>query len=129
MELLPEGQKNQVDVLWEDQEKINKFSSLINEKDDLSEQLTKYKTEKDYLDDLLLEIELIDEDEKVQYKVGEVFIFLKVSKALKRIEKDSQVIDQKIEELESDIEKTEQELDGLKTKLYSKFGSNINLER
>lgn len=129
MELLPEGQKNQVDVLWEDQEKINKFSSLINEKDDLSEQLTKYKTEKDYLDDLLLEIELIDEDEKVQYKVGEVFIFLKVSKALKRIEKDSQIIDQKIEELESDIEKTDQELDGLKTKLYSKFGSNINLER
>ena len=47
--------------------------------------LKKLKEEKEYLDDLSLEIELLDEDEKIQYKVGEVFIFMKVNKVIEKI--------------------------------------------
>lgn len=129
MELLPQGQTNSVQVLWEDQQNINKFSSLISTKDELLDQLEKLKTEKDYLDDLALEIELLDEDEKIQYKVGDVFVFIKVAKAVKRVEQDNSVIGKKIDQIESEVEEIDKQLSELKAKLYSKFGKNINLER
>ncbi|QEL62715.1 hypothetical protein CJJ09_004894 [Candidozyma auris] len=75
MELLPSGQQNSVEVLWEDQQKINKFSSLIYKKDALTERLEKLKSEKEYIEDLAMEIELLDEDEKIQYKIGDAFVF------------------------------------------------------
>ena len=129
MELLPQAQTNSVQVLWEDQQNINKFSSLISTKDELTAQLDKFKTEKDYLDDLSLEIELLDEDEKVQYKLGDVFVFITVEKALQRIESDNSTLSNKMESLESEIDSIDSQLNELKASLYSKFGKNINLER
>lgn len=130
MELLPEGKSNTAtEVTWEDQKKINKFSTLINKKDNQVEVLNQYKTEKEYIDDLSLEIELLDEDEKIQYKIGEVFMFIKTSKAAERIEKENEQLSEKIEVIESQIEEIDEQLDSLKKQLYAKFGSNINLER
>lgn len=130
MELLPEGQKNtSTEVTWDDQQKINKFSTLIGKKDEAAEELTKLKTEKEYLDDLLLEIELIDEDEKIQYKIGEVFVFLEHDKAIARLEKSNDELDVKLKLTETAIAEIDQKLDALKALLYQKFGSNINLER
>ncbi|KGT67778.1 prefoldin subunit 4, partial [Candida albicans 12C] len=72
MELLPSGQANtSTEVTYEDQLKINKFSTLISKKDEQTQQLSTLKTEKEYLDDLSIELELIDDDEKIQYKVGD----------------------------------------------------------
>ncbi|KAL7665073.1 Prefoldin subunit 4 [[Candida] zeylanoides] len=130
MELLPEGQKNtSTEVTWNDQQKINKFSTLIGKKDEAADELTKLKTEKEYLDDLLLEIELIDEDEKIQYKIGEVFVFLEHDKAIARLEKSNEELDVKLKSTETAIADIDQKLDVLKAQLYQKFGSNINLER
>jgi prefoldin subunit 4 len=130
MELLPEGQKNtSTEVTWNDQQKINKFSTLIGKKDEAADELTKLKTEKEYLDDLLLEIELIDEDEKIQYKIGEVFVFLEHDKAIARLEKSNEELDVKLKLTETAIADIDQKLDVLKAQLYQKFGSNINLER
>lgn len=44
-------------------------------KDALEAELKKERQEKEYLEDVSLEIELIDEDEEVQYKMGEVLCF------------------------------------------------------
>ncbi|EGV64351.1 hypothetical protein CANTEDRAFT_114097 [Yamadazyma tenuis ATCC 10573] len=129
MELLPSGQSNSVQVLWEDQQNINRFSSLINEKDELKESLEKLKTEKDYLDDLSLEMELLDEDENIQYKIGDVFVFLKIIQAVERVDADNEVLTGKIESLETKIEELDSQLVALKSVLYAKFGKNINLER
>lgn len=130
MELLPDGQRNTAtEVSWDDQQKINKFSTLINKKDENLEVLKKLKEEKEYLDDLSLEIELLDEDEKIQYKVGEVFIFMKVNKVIERIEVDNEVLTAKINDVESLIEEIDDELENYKKQLYAKFGNNINLER
>ncbi|CAH6720323.1 prefoldin subunit 4 [[Candida] jaroonii] len=129
MELLPEGQKNSIQVLWEDQQKINRFSSLINAKDELSSKLEKLKTEKDYIDDLSLELELVDEDEKIQYKFGDGFIFLKAEQVLEKIDKTNTDLTSKIEDAESKIDDLNDQLNELKTDLYAKFGKNINLER
>ena len=130
MELLPEGQQNTAtEVKWEDQQQINKFSTLINRKDEQQEELDKLKQEKEYLQDLSLEMELLDEDSKVQYKVGDTFVFIKVSKALLKIEHENEILTRKVDEFESQIDTLDEELNGLKLSLYAKFGKNINLER
>lgn len=129
MELLPSGQQNTTEVLWEDQQKINKFSSLINQKDALTDQLDKLTSEKGYIDDLALEIELLDDDEKIQYKVGDVFVFLPVSKAVEKIEHENEVLDAKIDQVSEEMSDIDLQLAQLKAHLYGKFGNNINLER
>lgn len=130
MELLPEGQKNTAtEVTWDDQQKINKFSTLIGKKDEATEELAKLNTEKEYLDDLLLELELLDEDDKVQYKIGEVFVALKQEAAISRLEKSNTDLEGKVEAIETSISEIDDKLDSLKSQLYEKFGSNINLER
>ncbi|KAG7741707.1 hypothetical protein KL923_000962 [Ogataea haglerorum] len=129
MELLPEGQKNTTEVTWQDQQKINSFSTLISKRDALSATLDENKQEKEYLDDLALEIELVDEDEKLNYKIGDSFVLMKQSEIVERLEKDQELLDSKIRELESQIEDIDQELNNLKMLLYAKFGNAINLER
>lgn len=129
MELLPEGQKNTTEVLFEDQKKINKFSLLISNKDELEAQLALLKLEKEYCGDLELELELLDEDEKVQYKVGDAFVFLNVESAVKRIEAENERLDAKIDEIDGEIDAIDSQLLELKEQLYAKFGNNINLER
>lgn len=130
MELLPEGHKNTAtEVSWEDQQKINKFSSLINKKDELVAEVTKYKTEKEYVDDLAMEIELLDEDEKIQYKIGDAFVLLSVEKAVERIERDNEKLDASILRAEEQVDEIDEKLGELKRALYAKFGKNINLER
>ncbi|CAG86750.2 DEHA2D03366p [Debaryomyces hansenii CBS767] len=130
MELLPDGQRNTAtEVSWDDQQKINKFSTLINKKDENLEVLKKLKEEKEYLDDLSLEIELLDEDEKIQYKVGEVFIFMKVNKVIEKIEVDNEVLTEKISNIESSVDEIDDSLESYKKQLYARFGNNINLER
>ncbi|KAG7757779.1 hypothetical protein KL911_000755 [Ogataea haglerorum] len=129
MELLPEGQKNTTEVTWQDQQKINSFSTLISKRDALSATLDENKQEKEYLDDLALEIELVDEDEKLNYKIGDSFVLMKQSEIVERLEKDQELLDSKIRELESQIEDIDQDLNNLKKLLYAKFGNAINLER
>lgn len=130
MELLPEGQRNTAtEVTWEDQQKINKFSTIISKKDQQQAILDKLKTEKEYLDDLSTELELLDEDEPIQYKIGDGFVFMKTSKALTKIEADDRAISEKIDRVEELIDGFDEQLAELKKHLYGKFGKNINLER
>ncbi|VEU20817.1 DEKNAAC101695 [Brettanomyces naardenensis] len=129
MQILPEGEKNTTDVSWEDQQKINEFSTLITRKDRFSEQLKGYQTEKEFLDDLSMEIELLDEDDDVNYKVGDAFILLKQSEAVDKLEKQNAHLDSEIMRLELQIEELDGKLAELKKRLYAKFGTAINLER
>lgn len=130
MDLLPEGQKNTAaEVLWEDQQRINKFSTLILKKEDRQGVLSTLKTEKEYLDDLTLEVELLDEDENVHFKIGEAFFHIKSERAIAKIEAENERLSTRIEEEESAVEQYDADLKELKHQLYAKFGKNINLER
>ncbi|SCU87177.1 LADA_0E02476g1_1 [Lachancea dasiensis] len=129
MELLPEGKKNSVQVLYEDQQKINEFSKLIMRKDSVTQELELLKQEKSYLDDVSLEIELIDEDEQIQYKIGETFVFMKQGEVVAQLEKDGELLDAKIDQLEESESGIDSRIGELKAGLYAKFGDNINLER
>lgn len=98
-------------------------------KDAVEQELVVQRQEKEYLDDISLEIELIDEDEKIQYKIGDVFVFLKQSEVVEQLEKDAEQLDSKIEKLEEKESQLDSRISELKTILYAKFGDNINLER
>ncbi|CCE92900.1 tubulin-binding prefolding complex subunit GIM3 TDEL_0F00890 [Torulaspora delbrueckii] len=129
MELLPQGKKNNTNVTYEDQQKINKFSKLIMRKDNLEKELLQQRQEKEYLDDVSLEIELIDEDDLVPYKVGALFLQLKQSEVVEQLEKDMESVDSIIDSLETQDSELDEEVRVLKSSLYAKFGDNINLER
>lgn len=98
-------------------------------KDALNQELSILKQEKEYLDDVSLEIELIDEDDQIQYKIGDVFVFMKQSDVVEQLEKDAEKLDAKIESLEDSDSEIDSRISELKSSLYAKFGDNINLER
>lgn len=129
MELLPEGQKNTTKVTFQDQQKINQFSKLIMRKDVIEQELNVQRQEKEYFDDVALEIELIDEDEPVHYKIGVLFLHLKQKEVVEQLEKDLESTQSKIDELESEQDGLDTQINELKNVLYAKFGDNINLER
>ncbi|XBW35192.1 hypothetical protein QEN19_000755 [Hanseniaspora menglaensis] len=128
--MLPEGQSNDIEVSMQDQDRINEFSKLILRQDKHKAVLTSLQDEKEYIDELSLELELMDEDEKLSYNLGDSsFIKLKVSKIIKLLEDDLEEINKKEDELAKEIDDIEVVLKELKQKLYAKFGNNINMER
>ncbi|KDN46207.1 hypothetical protein RSAG8_04434, partial [Rhizoctonia solani AG-8 WAC10335] len=73
-----ESEEN-TEVTWEDQQKINAFSKLNTRCTDFEEKIEKQKSEKEALDDLAMELELADEDDPVEYKIGEAFFHISLS--------------------------------------------------
>lgn len=130
LSVLPEGQDNNVEVTQEDQNKINEFSKLILRQEKIKAILDSLHDEKEYIDELSLELELMDEDEKLPYKLGDsAFINMKVSKIIKLLETDLEEMNAKEDELAKQVDDLEETLKELKQTLYAKFGNNINMER
>ncbi|KAJ1947559.1 hypothetical protein GGF37_000324 [Kickxella alabastrina] len=127
--LLQREEERDVEVKWEDQNRINQFSKLSTRMDRLEDEYKAQKTEKEYLDDLAMEIELLDEDEAVPYKIGDAFVMLTLEAAQERVEKDKSAIDVQVEDLDSQISQVSSEMEELKKMLYAKFGQAINLEK
>ena len=63
-----------------------------------------------------------------RYKIGESFLHIPHDRALKRLERDKYSLDSQISDLSDRIEECEKEMRKLKTVLYAKFGSAINLD-
>lgn len=147
MELLPEGTQNTSQVLFEDQQQINKFSTLMTHYDRLNDRLKHLEEDKEQIDDVTLELELVDEDELVDYLIGGqtpensanesgsamigdgCFVKLKQSKVMENLELRSNEIEGEIESVRKEIESLSKTLSSLKSTLYAKFGNAINLER
>ncbi|GAB5588026.1 hypothetical protein Unana1_02926 [Umbelopsis nana] len=129
IKMLNERDEEEVEVSWEDQQKINAFSKLNAKTDDLEEQYEKLKQEKEYLDDLSMELELADEDEPVRYKIGDAFVHLPLEKALERISTDSEKVQADLDELKGQMDGVQDQMAELKKALYGKFGNSINLEK
>ncbi|KAI7872967.1 Prefoldin subunit 4 [Spinellus fusiger] len=142
-----------VEVSWADQQKINAFSKLTAKIDYLEEQHEKLKgvviavvvvslpvlipvlhipliqQEKEYLDDVSMELELADEDEPVRYKVGDTFAHMPACDAIERVAKDTELMQLELDSLQSEMETVQGKMTELKASLYAKFGNAINLEK
>ncbi|KAG2211687.1 Prefoldin subunit-domain-containing protein [Mucor mucedo] len=118
-----------VEVSWVDQQRINEFSKYNAKIDDLEDQYEKVKQEKEYLDDVAMELELADEDEHVRYKVGDAFVHVTAAEAIEKVEKESEKLNLRLEDVKHQITIVQGKMEGLKKELYAKFGNAINLEK
>ncbi|AOW00146.1 Prefoldin beta-like protein [Yarrowia lipolytica] len=130
MRMLDEGTEvKDVEVLREDQDRINRFSSLNTQMDHLEDDEKESSTSKEYLDDLIMEMELMDEDETVKFKIGDAFVDIPQSEAMVRLEKQQEEVDAKLDKTQSRMAEIRDEMEELKKHLYAKFGNSISLER
>ncbi|WOO80339.1 Prefoldin subunit 4 [Vanrija pseudolonga] len=126
--LRPEDEGDGIEVAWEDQQRINTFSKLNNRLADIKDQLKVKQEEKEYYDDLSMELELADDDKPVLYKLGESFFSLSLPAAKKQLRGDTKRADADIGELERRADECQSGMNELKVHLYAKFGKQINLE-
>ncbi|CAG5095077.1 Oidioi.mRNA.OKI2018_I69.XSR.g14021.t1.cds [Oikopleura dioica] len=121
-----------IEVLREDQEKINKFSRLngqLTEVDQMIEQRTKIVKDIADANEIVEELQITDDEAPVHFKIGECFF-------LQTCENMGDLIVAEQENLKAELAKHElnkktivDEMNGLKKQLYAKFGDQIHLER
>ncbi|GKU00652.1 prefoldin subunit 4 [Fusarium langsethiae] len=119
---------DEVEVRREDQDKINRFSRLHQRELVLGDELSAKNKEKEELDDLSTELELADEDEKIQYKIGDAFFHVSVEQAQEMLEKATETLEEESTSLEEKLSSIREEMTKLKVDLYARFGKQINLE-
>ena len=119
----------EVHISLEDQQKINKFARLNSRLDDLKDELKSKQNETQTLEDASTDLMMLeDEEEKVPYQVGEVFVYLTQDEAQEKIEKTKETVAENVKTIDSKAQAIRDEMSGLKSQLYAKFGSAINLE-
>ncbi|KAJ9114838.1 hypothetical protein QFC20_001209 [Naganishia adeliensis] len=123
-----EQEADGIEVTWEDQQHINTFSKYNARLRDLQDELKVRQQDKEYYDDLEMELELADEDDQVLYKQGDAFFHLKPKAALKTLKIDRRAIERDIKSLERRVEECETGMKDLKVQLKAKFGNQINLD-
>ncbi|KAH7263519.1 Prefoldin subunit-domain-containing protein [Fusarium tricinctum] len=119
---------DEVEVRREDQDKINRFSRLHQRELVLEDELSTKTKEKEELDDLSTELELADEDEKIQYKIGDAFFHVSVEQAQEMLEQATGKLEEESTSLEEKLSSIREEMTKLKVELYARFGKQINLE-
>ncbi|KAJ3629909.1 hypothetical protein MTP99_014272 [Tenebrio molitor] len=117
-----------VHISYEDQQKINKFARLNAKLEDLKEEVKVKENDLKSLEEACDEIALFDEDEKIPYLVGEVFIFQDIDTTQKCLDEAKKRIEQNIVDLKTNSDEVKNQMSDLKSHLYGKFGSHINLE-
>lgn len=108
--------------------------------------ITHVQKEKEELDDLSTELELADEDEKIQYvprtpekvrnstnvwsryKIGDSFFHLTLEQAQEMLTTATGRAEDESNELEEKLGSIRDEMKQLKVDLYARFGKQINLE-
>jgi len=128
MRMLTQDQEKDVQVTWEDQQRISTFSMYNTRLQRITDQLEKTKLEKEALDDVSMDIELADDDKPVLYRVGEAFVHLPLEKAQERLASDQDRVQAELSRLQDAAEECKSVMQDLKVHLYSKFGSSINLD-
>ena len=115
-------------ITYEDQQKINKFARHNAKMEDLKEELKIKQNDLKNLEDACDEITLLDDDAKIPYYIGEVFIYEDLEKTQNYLDEIKDKKKKEIANLESKCADLKTVISDLKTQLYAKFGSRINLE-
>jgi len=125
---MSKNEDKEIHILLEDQQKINHFARLNNRLDELREDIkaknNEIQTLKDASDDLMM----LDDDEKVPYQIGEVFVTMTQDDVQDTLEAQKEIFEGEVTKLEEKSEDIKSQMSDLKTQLYAKFGNAINLE-
>ncbi|CAG5128481.1 unnamed protein product [Candidula unifasciata] len=114
-----------IHVTFEDQQKINRFARTNARLVDVKEELSAKEKELENLTYAEEEIMLLDADSDT---IGEVLVEMTIEEAQAALEKAKETCLEEIAALKENAESHKQILGELKTQLYAKFGSNINLD-
>jgi len=128
MRMLSQDEEKDVQVTWEDQQRINSFSKYNIRLQRITDRLEKTQLEKEALDDVAVDIELADDERPVLYRIGEAFVHLPLEKAQERLASDQVRVQAALSGLQHAAEECKDVMQDLKLHLYSKFGSSINLD-
>jgi prefoldin subunit 4 len=71
---------------------------------------------------------LDDDDARIPYRIGEVFVHLTGDEVQERLEHDKAQVDAEVDEIGVEVSEIKATLTRLKVELYAKFGKAINLE-
>lgn len=105
---------------------MHPLSSVLQDlKDELKAKESEIQNLSDASDDLMM---LEDDEEKVPFQIGEVFVNLSQDEVQTEIEKKKEELDSDVKNINSAMDGIKGQMSDLKTKLYAKFGSAINLE-
>ncbi|XP_015177543.1 PREDICTED: prefoldin subunit 4 [Polistes dominula] len=118
-----------VHITYDDQQKINRFARQNAKLEDYREELKLKQNELKNLEDACDELTLADDDAKIPYYIGEVFVHQDTEKTQSCLENAKEKKKAEIANLESKCEELKSLMNELKTQLYAKFGNHINLER
>lgn len=118
-----------VHITYDDQQKINKFARQNAKLEDYKEELKLKQNELKNLEDACDELTLADDDVKIPYYIGEVFVYQDIEKTQNCLENAKEKKKAEIASLESKCDELKSLMSELKTQLYAKFGNHINLER
>ncbi|KAI5287578.1 hypothetical protein KEM54_005890 [Ascosphaera aggregata] len=142
-----EAQAEDTEVRKEDQEKINRFSTLHHREMVLEGRLKAKNVgvhfipaagtclaraerikDKEDLEEVSMELELADEDELVPYKIGDSFFNLPLEEAQTLLASSTEKLTSVVSALEDEMSDIKDELQRLKIELYARFGKGINLD-
>ena len=79
-------------------------------------------------EDAVDELTFLDDDEKIQYHMGDAFIFETKEEAEKMVEEMKDDLGKKVEQAEKELEAVHEEMARIKALLYDKLGDSVNLE-
>ncbi|GAA5913859.1 hypothetical protein JCM8208_004773 [Rhodotorula glutinis] len=116
-------------VTRQDQDRINAFSRLNSRTDEIVDTLDSLVKLREDLEEVETELELVDDDDQVMYKLDTTFVHLPASEALEHLQAQLDKIRSQVDALEADKQSCADQMDALKKDLYAKFGTSINLER
>eukprot|EP01035_Chromulina_nebulosa_P023230 gene23230-30112_t len=119
--------KDDVEVRYEDQEKINEFGKLNNRLLEIRAELKQSKTDIETLDDATTELAMVGKG-KVMLLIGENFMEVTEEFAEEYCEKKTKKLQSRIEQLDNEEQSIVSRQEELKKILYGRFGDSINLE-
>eukprot|EP00658_Telonema_sp_P-2_P036149 TRINITY_DN261_c0_g1_i1.p1 TRINITY_DN261_c0_g1~~TRINITY_DN261_c0_g1_i1.p1 ORF type:complete len:144 (+),score=46.14 TRINITY_DN261_c0_g1_i1:201-632(+) len=131
------SEADNVEVDKQDQLMINSFNRLNNRKHELLELIKRQKEQLSNLEDAQTELMLLDDHDSFMFAIGDehvrhgnidTFIHSGTDSTDEQIETLMNKCNAKVEGFEKELSGKLTDMDGLKTKLYAKFGKSINLE-
>ncbi len=119
--------RQDTEISREDQQKINMFSRCNMKANELKADIKKLKEQLDALQDAE---QMIEESfgEGLKLFIGEALVDVDEDQARKYHESAVEELQNQIEKLSDTLDDTENEMKNMKSYLYARFGTSINLE-
>lgn len=118
-----------VNVTFEDQQKINKFARNTNRMTELKDEIEAKKKSLQNLEDASDDLMMCEDDSLlIPYQIGDVFVSHSQEETQEMLEIAKEALKEEVRVLEGRVSSIQEVLGDLKVQLYAKFGNNINLE-